>query len=68
MEGSAALQNAMRRRLRREAATLNVQQTASLSFDAENVNYSVWPPKFVDGSQTEFPQATVVHGHANVSL
>ena len=35
MEGSAALQNAMRRRLRREAATLNGQQSASLNVNVD---------------------------------
>ena len=48
MKGSAALQNAMRRRLCREAATLNGQRTASLSFVAENVNDSVCLQNFVD--------------------
>ena len=38
MKGSAAVQRALRRRLRREAATLNGQQTASLCFDAENLH------------------------------
>ena len=48
MKGSAALQSAMRRRLYREAATLNGQRTASLSLDAENVNDCVCLQKFVD--------------------
>ena len=48
MKGGAALQSAMRRRLRREAATLNGQHTASLSLDAENVNDSVRLQKFGD--------------------